>query len=188
MACFVGADGKPRIVSASNDKTVRVWNPSSGEEEAVCGMNEAALAICVCECPDAQDMVIVSQGRSFVTFDIQKEIGLPSASAPSLGASEALPPFPGTLTLPPVASSASEGALEKGSTVRKGNSSETSASTITTLPKLVNQIKKTMGYSDDTELTAVLANALIDLGIEKDGTAKSKANRIAEELGFESRC
>ena len=52
----------------------------------------------------------------------------------------------------------------------------------------MNQIKKTMGYSDDTKLTAVLANALIDLGIEEDGTAKSKANRIAEELGFESRC
>ena len=31
VACFVGADGKPRIVSASHDKTVRVWN-SSGQE------------------------------------------------------------------------------------------------------------------------------------------------------------
>ena len=34
VACFVGADGKPRIVSVF-DKTVRVWDPSSGEEEAV---------------------------------------------------------------------------------------------------------------------------------------------------------
>ena len=81
VACFVGADGKPRIVSASDDKTVRVWNPSSGEEEAVLGMNEAAFAVCVSEYPDAQDMVIVSQGRSFVTLDIQNGIGLPSASA-----------------------------------------------------------------------------------------------------------
>ena len=45
-------------------------------------MNEGAFAVCVSEYPDAQDMVIVSQGRSFVTLDIQNGIGLPSASAP----------------------------------------------------------------------------------------------------------
>ena len=152
-------------------------------------MNEAARAICVCECPDAQDMVIVSQGRSFVTFDIQKEIGGSSVSTPSLGASEALPPFPGAFTLPPLAHlslATLEGVSAIDSATTEGSSGETRATS--TLPELVNQIKKTMGYSDDTKLTAVLANALIDLGIEEDGTAKSKANRIAEELGFESRC
>ena len=148
-------------------------------------MNEPTQAICVCECPDAQDMVIVSQGRLTVTFDIQKEIGLSSVSTPSLGASEALPPFSGTLTLPPVAN-LSLATLEGDSATTEGSSGEARATS--TLPELVNQIKKTMGYSDDTELTAVLAKALIGLGIEEDGTAKSKANRIAEELGFESRC
>ena len=191
VACFVGADGKPRIVSAGGlDKTVRVWNPLSGEEEAVYGMNEAARAICVCECPDAQDMVIVSQGRSTVTFDIQKEIGLPSASAPSSGASEALPPFPGTLTLPPVASQTSDEVLVGRSVVREGSSRARETSATSTLLGLVNEIKEAMGYSDDTKLATALADAASDLGIEMEmnGTAKSKANRIAEELGLESRC
>ena len=52
----------------------------------------------------------------------------------------------------------------------------------------MNEIKKAMGYSDDTKLATALADAASDLGIEMDGTAKSKANRIAEELGLESRC
>ena len=171
-----------------SDNTVRVWNPSSGEEEAVCGINEPARAICVCECPDAQDMVIVSQGRSFVTFDIQKEIGLPSAFAPSLGASEALPPFPGTLALPPVASQTSDEALVGRSVVREGSSRARETSAISTLLGLVNEIKEAMGYRNDTKLATALADAASDLGIEMDGTAKSKANRIAEELGLESRC
>ena len=90
--------------------------------------------------------------------------------------------------MPPVANlvSTAEGVSAIDSATTEGSIGEARATS--TLPELVNQIKKTMGYSDDTKLTAVLANALIDLGIEHDGTAKSKANRIAEELGFESRC
>ena len=52
----------------------------------------------------------------------------------------------------------------------------------------MNQIKKTMGYSDDTKLAATLADAASELGIEMDGEAKTKANRIAEYLGLEPRC
>ena len=151
-------------------------------------MNDVAFVVCVSEYPDAQDMVTVSQGRSTVTFDIQKEIGLPSASAHSLGASEALPPFPGTLTLPPVASQTSDEVLVGRSVVREGSSRARETSATSTLLGLVNEIKEAMGYSDDTKLATALADAASDLGIEMDGTAKSKANRIAEELGLESRC
>jgi hypothetical protein len=57
------------------------------------------------------------------------------------------------------------------------------------LPRLVNEIKGTMGYDKDMDLAAALARAASDLKIElPDGTAKSDANRIAEELGIESRC
>ena len=57
------------------------------------------------------------------------------------------------------------------------------------LPKLVHEIKETMGYNNDTSLAAVLAKAASELEIEiTDQTAKGKANRIAEELGIESRC
>ena len=104
-------------------------------------------------------MVIVSEGRSIVTFDIQKEICLPSASAPSLGASEALPPFPGTLTLPPVASQPSDEVLVGRSVVREGSSCTRETSATSTLLGLVNENKEAMGYRNDTKLATALADA-----------------------------
>ena len=149
-------------------------------------MDQAATTVCVLASPSTQGMVVVSQGCSFVTLDIQKEIS-PSSASDSV-ASEALPPPPGPLhfPLPSVASPASDEVLVERSFAGEGSSLETS--TTSTLPELVNEIKKTMGYSDGTDVHTILDYAASDLEIVVDGTAKSKANRIAEKLGLRSRC
>jgi hypothetical protein len=82
---------------------------------------------------------------------------------------------------PPATSDVDEGVPSPASDLGEGATA--------TLPELVSEIKGAMGYGDGTTLAAALTKAASDLGIEiADGTAKSKANRIAEELGIEARC
>ena len=70
MAVSVTPDGH-RVISASHDRTLKVWDIESGEElKTLEGHNDAVRALSVT--PDSRFVISVSFDRTLIVWDVEK--------------------------------------------------------------------------------------------------------------------